>query len=86
MGSSVGVVREKAQEFIQQILEEEARPREVRAQEGGRGLPQRIRQAEAAGVELGTNALGSRHRGESRVLPLSHGGRRSWALCFRSCI
>ena len=44
-----GMVREKAQEFIQQIMEEEVTEllgrREVRAQEYGglgRGLPQRI--------------------------------------------
>ena len=43
-----GMVREKVQEFIQQIMEEEhgvVRPGEVRAQEcggRGRGLPQRI--------------------------------------------
>ena len=55
-----GMVREKVQEFIQQIMEEEVtgvvRPGEVRAQEcggRGRGLPQRIRQTEAAGDELG---------------------------------
>ena len=50
-----GMVREKAQEFIQQIMEEEVTellgPGEVRAREYGglgRGLPQWIWQAEAA--------------------------------------
>ena len=55
------------------------RPGEVRAQEcggRGRGLPQRIRQTEAAGDELGTITLrrprvrGVEERFESRVLPL----------------
>ena len=56
-----GMVREKAQEFIQQITWRRkshgvVRPGEVRAQEYGglgRGLPQRIWQAEAVGDELG---------------------------------
>ena len=50
-----GMVREKVQEFIQQIMgggsHGVVRPGEVRAQEYGglgRGLPQRIWQAEAA--------------------------------------
>ena len=77
-----GVVREKAQEFIQQILEEEVtellagRSQNVGVRWTRRGLPQRLRQAEAAGDELGTITLrrprvrGLEERFESRVLPL----------------
>ena len=63
-----GMVREKAQEFIQQIMEEEVTEllgrREVRAQEYGglgRGLPQRIWKAEAVGDELVLRHRGRRH-------------------------
>ena len=74
-----GMVREKVQEFIQQIMEEEVTELLGRAQEcggRGRGLPQRIRQTEAAGDELGHDhpptawVRGVEERFESRVLPL----------------
>ena len=95
-----GMVREKAQEFIQQIMEEEVTEllgREKSERRGtvdsARGLPQRIWQAEAVGDELGHDHTptpsGSGRRGavrESGAAVVREAGRRSWALCFRSCI
>ena len=79
-----GMVREKAQEFIQQIMEEEVtellgREKSERQEYGGlgRGLPQRLRQgSRRLAMSSGTITLrrprvrGVEERFESRVLPL----------------
>ena len=94
-----GMVREKAQEFIQQIMEEEVtellgrekseRRSTVDSAEGyrnGYGKPRRLAMSSGTITLRRPRVRGVEERFESRVLRCSRGGRRSWALCFRSCI
>ena len=95
-----GVVREKAQEFIQQIMEEEVtellgrerseRRSTVDSAEGyrnGYGKPRRLAMSSGTITLRRPRVRGVEERFESRVCcRCSRGGRRSWALCFRSCI
>ena len=67
-----GMVREKAQEFIQQIMEEEVTE-----------LLGREKSERRSTVD---SAEGYRNGYGKPCCRCSHGGRRSWALCFRSCI
>ena len=92
-----GMVREKVQEFIQQIMEEEVtellgrekseRRSAVDAAAGyrnGYGKPRRLAMSSGTITLRRPRVRGVEERFESRVLPLFARRTKGWALCFRT--